>query len=208
MTNKQNAWKGPGDMENEEVQKMPPMEETDETTENGKSVVVGLYEWVGAAIFSLAFVVLVFTFLFRIVGVVGNSMNPTLSWGDRLIITRIGYTPQQGDIVIVNRYTEEPLVKRVVAIGGDTLRIDDETGTVYVNGEALDEPYIQGHTYSLGLGTEEQTVPAGTVFVMGDNREHSKDSRYIDEVGFVNESDIIGKAIFRFLPLSEAKSLY
>lgn len=192
-------------MVNEEMRKIPPMEEADE---KGKSTVAGLYEWIGAAIFSLAFVVLVFTFLFRIVGVVGNSMNPTLSWGDRLIITRLGYTPQQGDIVIVNRYTEEPLVKRVVAVGGQTLRIDDETGTVYVNGKALDEPYIQGHTYSLGFGAEEQTVPEGCVFVMGDNREHSKDSRYMDEVGFVSESDVIGKAVFRFLPLNKAKSLY
>ena len=192
-------------MVNEEMREIPPMEEADE---KGKSTVAGLYEWIGAAIFSLAFVVLVFTFLCRIVGVVGNSMNPTLSWGDRLIITRLGYTPQQGDIVIVNRYTEEPLVKRVVAVGGQTLRIDDETGTVYVNGKALDEPYIQGHTYSLGFGAEEQTVPEGCVFVMGDNREHSKDSRYMDEVGFVSESDVIGKAVFRFLPLNKAKSLY
>ena len=192
-------------MVNEEMREIPPMEEADE---KGKSTVAGLYEWIGAAIFSLAFVVLVFTFLFRIVGVVGNSMNPTLSWWDRLIITRLGYTPQQGDIVIVNRYTEEPLVKRVVAVGGQTLRIDDETGTVYVNGKALDEPYIQGHTYSLGFGAEEQTVPEGCVFVMGDNREHSKDSRYMDEVGFVSESDVIGKAVFRFLPLNKAKSLY
>lgn len=177
----------------------------DTSRENG---VESVYEWVGAAIFSLTFVVLVFTFLFRIVGVVGSSMNPTLYNGERLIIQRLGYTHvQRGDIVIVNRYVEEPLVKRVIAVGGDRLQIDDETGEVRINGEVIDEPYIQGITHSLGFGPLEQTVPEGCVFVMGDNRQRSKDSRYMDEVGFVDEEDLIGKAIFRFLPINKMGSV-
>ena len=97
-----------------------------EDTENERTVAV--YEWVEAAIFALVCVVLVFTFLFRIVGVDGESMQTTLMDHDRLILTRLNYTPERGDIVVINRYTQEPLVKRVIAKGNDTLDIDAQTG--------------------------------------------------------------------------------
>ncbi len=173
-----------------------------------ETAVSGLYDWVSAAIFALVLVTLVFSFFFRIVEVDGDSMNPTLWNTERLITSRLAYSPQRGDIVIINRYTKEPLVKRIIAVGGDRLRIDEEGGGVYVNGEKLEEDYIQGITYPLYFGTEEQTVPEGCVFVMGDNRQNSTDSRYMDVVGFVKESDLIGKAVFRFLPLSRFGGLY
>lgn len=169
---------------------------------NGENQAESLYEWIEAAVFSLAFVALVFAFLFRIVGVDGESMQDTLQNQDRLIITDLNYTPQRGDIVIINRYTEEPLIKRVIAVGGDTLQIDGETHQVIVNGAVQDEPYIKGLTEPLGF--ETQQVPKGEVFVMGDNRENSLDSRYF---GFFKQSDIMGKAVFRFLPLGRTKKL-
>ena len=183
-------------------------EEREAVLPRKESGLSGLYDWVSAAIFALVLVTLVFSFCFRIVEVDGSSMNPTLWDAERLITSRIAYTPQRGDIVIINRYTKEPLVKRIVAVGGDRLRIDEDGGGVYVNGEKLDEPYTQGVTYPLHFGTEEQVVPEGCVFVMGDNRQNSTDSRYMEEVGFVKESDLIGKAVFRFLPLSRFGGLY
>lgn len=172
-----------------------------------ESTVSGLYDWISAAIFALVLVTLVFSFCFRIVEVDGDSMNPTLWNTERLITSRLAYTPQRGDIVIINRYTKEPLVKRIIAVGGDRLRIDEDGG-VYVNGEKLNEPYIAGITYPLGFGTEERVIPEGCVFVMGDNREHSKDSRSTAEVGFVKQSDIMGQAVLRIFPLTQAQVLY
>ena len=174
---------------------------------NGNKSIEGLYEWVEAAVFSLTLVVLIFSFLFRIVGVDGNSMNPTLKNGERLIITNLMYTPKQGDIVIINRYTQEPLVKRVIAVAGDTLEINGETNQVIVNGKVLAESYTKGLTYPLYFQPTKQVVPDGCVFVMGDNREDSMDSRF-PEVGFIHTEDIMGKAVYRFLPISRFGSLY
>ncbi len=194
-------------------QEFPLAEEQEPAFEPPKeSTVAGIYDWISAAIFALVLVTLVFSFCFRIVEVDGSSMNPTLYDAERLITSRFAYTPQRGDIVIINRYNSgennEPLVKRVIAVAGDRLRIDEAGGGVYVNGEKLEESYIQGITYPLYFGSEEQVVPQGCVFVMGDNRQNSKDSRYMSEVGYVKTSDIIGKAVFRFLPLSRFGGLY
>ncbi len=166
-----------------------------------------VYEWVEAAVFSMICVSIVFMFLFRIVGVDGDSMFPTLYNYDRLVISRFNYTPQRGDIVIINRYREEPLVKRVIAIGGDTLEINGETNQVIVNGKELEEPYVFGITQPLGFEPNKQDVPDGYIFVMGDNRQNSKDSRDSLEVGFIKQTDIMGKAVFRFFPLSRAGRL-
>jgi signal peptidase I len=166
----------------------------------------GLYEWVEAAIFSLICVVLVFTFLFRVVGVDGPSMTPTLLNTERLIMTNLNYTPERGDIVVINRYTQEPLVKRIIALAGDYLEIDGETGEVRVNGETLNETYIQGTTYPKEFQSP-QTVPENCVFVMGDNRENSTDSRSL-MVGFVPVKNIMGKAVWRIWPFSKFGSVY
>ncbi|MCI8553849.1 MAG: signal peptidase I [Clostridiales bacterium] len=165
-----------------------------------------LYEWVEAAVFSLICVVLVFTFLFRVVGVDGPSMTPTLLNKERLIMTSINYTPQRGDIVVINRFTQEPLVKRIIAVEGDILEIDGETGEVRVNGETLDESYIRGTTYPIEMESPFQ-VSEGHVFVMGDNRENSTDSRH-HSVNEVPVKNIIGKAVWRIWPLNKFGSIY
>ena len=129
----------------------------------------GAFEWYEALISAALVLVLVFSFFFRIIQVDGASMVPTLQNGDKLIVWGAGYEPQRGDVVIVDSYTAygKPLVKRVIAKGGDTISIDYASGTVTVNGEVLDEDYIAEPTY-LGYDVEfPYTVPEGTVFVMG-----------------------------------------
>lgn len=164
-------------------------------------VVEGIYEWVGAALYSLICVVLAFLFVFRIVGVDGDSMNPTLYDKERLILLTFMYKPQRGDIVVIDRYTQEPLVKRVIAVGGDEIAILPQTGEVVLNGVVLEEEYTRGRTLVHDFGTEAKRVPDGYLVVMGDNRGNSRDSRSA-EIGFVNEKDVVGKAIFRFYPFN------
>lgn len=165
-----------------------------------------LYEYVDALIVAMVLLVLIFTFLVRIAGVQGNSMQPNLQTGDRLILSVHFYQPQYGDIVVINRYTEDPLVKRVIGLSGDRIRIDRDTGKVYRNGEVLVEPYLTVSTPPRDL-TDEVTVPEGSLFVMGDNRTVSKDSRS-REVGMIPESDVVGKAIWRIWPLPSFGALY
>ena len=163
-----------------------------------------LLEWYEALISAALVLVLIFSFFFRIIQVDGSSMVPTLINGDKLIVWGAGYSPKRGDVVIVDSYTSygKPLVKRVIAKGGDTISIDYETGTVTVNGEVLQEDYIAERTY-LGYDvTFPYTVPEGTVFVMGDNRNQSLDSRS-SYVGCIDERDILGKVLLCFLPFSD-----
>ena len=148
--------------------------------------------------------VLIFSFFFRIIQVDGRSMVPTLTHGDKLIVWAAGYTPQRGDVVIVDSYTVygKPLVKRIIAKGGDTISIDYDAGTVTVNGELLQEDYVAAPTY---LGYDVQfpfTVPEGTLFVMGDNRNESLDSRS-SYVGCIDERDILGKVLLCFMPFTD-----
>ena len=163
-----------------------------------------LLEWYEALISAALVLVLIFSFFFRIIQVDGSSMVPTLGNGDKLIVWGAGYTPQRGDVVIVDSYTSygKPLVKRVIAKGGDTVSIDYATGTVAVNGEVLQEDYIAEPTY---LGYDVQfpyTVPEGTVFVMGDNRNQSLDSRST-YVGCIDERDILGRVLLCFMPFTD-----
>lgn len=191
-----------------------PIEETLEQTEEPQTGrAASLYEWVEAAIFSLIAVVLVFTFLFRVVGVDGHSMEITLQDQDRLIISSLPYTPAQGDIVVINRADQElePLVKRIIAVGGQKVQIVEETGDVLVDGEILNEPYLYTRTVEGISDAVSQdgilTVPEGMVFVMGDNRAPaaSLDSRII---GCIREEDIMGKAVFRLWPFEKFGGLY
>lgn len=178
----------------------------EDTPGSGVSRFVSLVYDIGdTAVFALICIVLLFTFLIRVVGVEGDSMNNTLKTQDRLLLLVAGYTPERGDIVVVDRYTQEPLIKRVIALEGDVIDIDPETHAVSVNGEVLDEPYISTQT-DLKDFSGPQKVPEGMVFVMGDNRTYSKDSRTA-EIGFVEASDIVGRAVFRIWPFGSAGAL-
>lgn len=159
-----------------------------------------LYDWLEILVISIAAVVIIFTLFFRIATVDGGSMLPTLTNGERLVVSELFYQPKQGDIVVCQsaKYGMEiPLVKRVIALGGQTIRIDFENWKVYVDGEELSEEYINyipgvfmnGWDYG-----ESYTVPEGYVFVMGDNRNNSQDSRR-EIVGPIDERLILGKAI-------------
>ena len=142
--------------------RVPPKKET-------ASLLGVCYDVVEVLVASLACIVLLFTFLFRVVGVEGDSMMDTLYGGDRLILCPALSSPDRGDIVVINRYTDEPLVKRVIGVAGDTLEIDEELHRVRLNGELLDEPYVQYPTPAYDM-TGEVAVPEGYVFVMGDHR--------------------------------------
>ncbi len=162
-----------------------------------------LYEWTQALVGSVLTVVLVFTFLIRLIGVDGHSMVPTLQNGDRLLVlsSLLDSDYEYGDIVVLREesFLEEPIVKRVIATEGQTVDIDFEAGVVYVDGEALDEPYINEPTY-MEEGTEfPLTVPEGCIFVMGDNRNHSSDSRD-SRLGTVDTRCVLGKAVFLAFP--------
>ena len=162
-----------------------------------------LYEWMQALVCSVLVVVLLFTFVVRLIGVDGHSMVPTLQDGDRLLVLNsILYDDYQyGDIVVLRKesFLAEPIVKRVIATGGQTVDIDFETGSVYVDGELLKEDYINELTF-LEEGTEfPLTVPEGSIFVLGDNRSNSNNSRDY-RLGTVDTRYVIGKAVFLAFP--------
>lgn len=162
-----------------------------------------VYDWARSLIAAVVGVVLLFTFLVRLIGVSGPSMQNTLYTGDRiLVLNSLLCDFQPGDVVVVNAYNaplDETLVKRIIAVGGQTVDIDFITGTVYVDGEALDEPYIKEPTYTADGVSFPLTLEEDEVFIMGDNRNHSTDSRSV-QLGPVKEGYIQGKAIFLLFP--------
>ena len=174
---------------------------------------------VGSVLLSVYLVMLVFTYLFRVADVDGDSMIPTLQDKNKLLLTRVGRSYETGDILILNSrkaYTlgengelkenaglGKQIVKRLIAQGGQEVNIDFTAGVVYVDGQALDEPYVNTPTNRDNGGfTYPFTVPEGYVFVMGDNRYISLDSRS-GKVGLLPVNDITGRVIWRILPLSE-----
>lgn len=166
------------------------------------------FEWYDAAVFGLAVIVLCFTFVVRIVTVDGHSMEPTLSSGQRVAVQSAFYRPQRGDVVVVDSYSRygDMLVKRVVGAGGDVIDIDFESGIVYRNGEALEEPYVLGPTtlsYDIQFPI---TVPQGSVFLLGDNRNGSTDSRH-SGVGSVHRDCLLGRAVAVIWPLDHLRLL-
>lgn len=162
-----------------------------------------LYEWVQALVCSVLAVVLLFTFVIRLIGVDGHSMVPTLQDGDRLLVlnSMLDDDYRYGDIVVLRKDTflKDPIVKRVIATEGQTVDIDFSAGSVYVDGALLKENYINELTF-LEEGTEfPLTVPENSIFVMGDNRNHSSDSRD-SRLGTVDNRYVIGKAVFLAFP--------
>lgn len=169
-----------------------------------RRLVLWAYDWTGTALIALAILSFLIAYVFRIVGVEGSSMQPTLHNGDRLLLSAFDTQYERGDIVVVDRYTKEPLIKRVIAVGGETVRIDED-GNVYINDVLIREPYIQGKT-ELKEFDGEVMIPRGYLFVMGDNRTVSKDSR-MEEVGLVSVKDVVGKTVCCVWPVSSFKLL-
>lgn len=179
------------------------MQEKKQEEEQKKIPGRDLYEWVQALVCSVLTVVVIFTFAVRLIGVDGHSMVPTLQDKDRLlVVSSILYDDYQyGDIVVLTKETflPAPIVKRVIAVGGQTVDIDFASGSVYVDGKLLDEPYINELTFTDEGVDFPLTVPEGSIFVMGDNRNHSNDSRDI-RLGTVDTRFVIGKAVFLAFP--------
>ena len=172
-----------------------------------KTLLSSIFDWIQAGVVSVIIVALIMTFVLRVVDVSGESMMETLLDGDKVVVYSLMYTPAQGDIVIVShaRKLDEPIVKRVIATEGQTVDIDYSTGKVYVDGAEIQEPYLE-HTIE-GLRTAYDdvqfpcVVPEDTVFVLGDNRPVSLDSRS-SIIGFIKCEDVIGKAIFVLYPFN------
>ena len=162
-----------------------------------------VYEWVRSLVAAVLIIVLVFTFLARMMGVQGPSMIPTLQNGDRLLVlnSTIVREYRRGDIVIARKqsFSDDPIVKRVIAVGGQTVDIDFNAGVVYVDGEAQKEDYINDLTYTYEGTDFPLTVPEGSVFLMGDNRNMSTDSRE-PRIGTVDTRYLIGKAVLLVYP--------
>lgn len=183
-------------------------EEKKPVKKNGKYI-KDIVDYIEMFVFAICFVVLLFSFCCRLCTVSGESMENTLMHGEKVIISDVFYSPKYGDIIVFHDTDtlNEPVVKRVIATEGETVRITytSETMTVTVThkdgkSEILKEDYIV-YKYPSYL-PNTYTVPEGKIFVMGDNRSNSKDSRHPD-IGFVDEREILGKVLFRITPITE-----
>lgn len=175
-----------------------PQETVAQQEPEEKGFVPFAYEVASVLLSAALIILIIFTFFARMAGVVGSSMEPTLHNGNWVILSQVGmeYTPEYGDIVVVSQPNglDEVIIKRVIATGGQTVDIDFDTGVVYVDGQALSEPYTAAPTYlNFNDGvTFPLTVPEGYVFVMGDNRNDSTDSRS-SLIGCIRNEYILGK---------------
>ncbi len=197
-------------------------QESDKAPKSSRAI-RDLFDWLDIIVASIVSVVIIFTLLFRVVTIVGDSMQNTFYNGEKIIITNLFYEPEYGDVVVISRNagnttdkltaSSEPLIKRVIATGEQYVDIDFEKGKVYVGYSSnradmteLDEPYIKAPTYLEADVEFPVYVPEGYVFVLGDNRNDSKDSRFseIGENGLINEKYILGRAVFRIFPINRA----
>lgn len=169
-----------------------------------------LYLNVRVLVMMMAAFVLLFTFVARVIVVSGPSMQNTLFGGDLILVWSMGYTPKQGDVVVVTQesYQEDSIVKRVIAVEGQRVDIDYSTNTVYVDNAPLTEDYIKErmNVPGWGEGINHVVVPEGCIFVMGDNRNNSADSRYPD-IGIVDNRCVIGHGLVVLFPFTHWKGL-
>ncbi len=210
------------EIENSIDETTPEAEDTTEVEEKPAQKVNWLKElrdWVIAILIAVLVATVVREYIFTLVKVQGQSMEPTLHNNDRLYVNRFFYTPEKGDVVIFEPASDpnHPYVKRVIATGGDTVYIDFNTGKVYVNDKLIKEDYIKEPTkikgdYIMSLIKEDKysrenpiVIQPGYIFAMGDNRNNSKDSRHI---GPVPLEEIMGGAVFRFWPFGEAGAMH
>ncbi|MBE7021703.1 MAG: signal peptidase I [Ruminococcaceae bacterium] len=166
-----------------------------------------LYEWTQAIAVAVVLALFINQFVFAMVLVEGDSMLPTLESHDRLVVTKLFYRPEPKDIVVVKSHAlGKHIIKRVIAVPGDVIDIHAETGDVLINGEVIKEPYIKEKLRSAGTANVYPLlVPEDYVFVMGDNRNNSQDSR---SLGLVAYSDIVGRASLRLMPFDRFGTLY
>lgn len=200
----------------EETIMTPEPVETEPRKTNWKKEVL---EWVASILIAVVLALTIREYVFTLVKVQGASMEPTLSNSDRLYVNRFFYTPEKGDVIIFEPASApgHPYVKRIIATEGDTVYIDFTTGDVYINDVLIREPYIKEKTKKKGMYiiNQEKTVGYSRenpivikpdhYFVMGDNRNNSKDSR---ELGQIPKEEIMGGAVFRFWPLDEIGSVH
>lgn len=190
-----------------EVNENTQEETSADVPQNKKSFKKELLEWVQAIVIAVVLALVIRSFVFTVVRVDGQSMEPTLQHNDRMIVWRLGYEPERDDIVIFNPPGYEKNVywiKRVIATEGQHVEIDYARNSVYVDGEKIDEPYLGEEMRALAhLPITEIDVPEDCVFVLGDNRNHSTDGRVI---GPVSEDRIVGKAVVRFWPFGGIES--
>ena len=183
----------------EEAENINLISESSEKEEK-YGVMGSIYDIVSVFVSAIVAIMVVFTFVFRFVGVSGESMIPTLQDGDWLAVSAFHHAPEAGDIIIITQpnYFNEPIVKRIVATEGQEIDIID--GFVYVDGERLNEPYLDDYVRTWEEDIDlPVTVKKDHVFVMGDNRGGSTDSRST-KVGQIDENYILGEVKFRILP--------
>lgn len=179
--------------------------ETPEAKEEEKgSFKLDLYYWTQTLVTVLIFLILLFALVGRVIEVKGGSMKPTLHEGDLMLLQSIGYTPRQGDVVVLrkNSFMTDPIVKRVIATGGQHVTVDYTANKVYVDGKALDEPYINEvmvDPVNPTMNVLDVDVPEGSIYVLGDNRNHSSDSRH-ELLGTVDERYVLGRALWVIFP--------
>lgn len=165
-----------------------------------------LYQTLRSMAWVVIIIITLFTFVVRVTVVDGESMENTFHHGDMVLTWTLGYSPKQGDVVVLTQksFREQSIIKRVIATEGQTVDVDYSTSTVYVDGVALDEPYIKEAMRMpyFGEGINHVTIPEGCIYVMGDNRNNSSDSRDPD-IGIVDERSVIGQAVFIVFPIAD-----